>query len=49
MDVSKDPPQVLTKKGGYIDAAPYLIATFRLGADSNIPNNTTGFRCVVDR
>jgi formylglycine-generating enzyme required for sulfatase activity len=47
-DLSKDPPEVLTQKGGFLDEPLESILTFRQSSSSISPDPTTGFRCVIN-
>jgi len=47
-DPSKDPPEALTQKGGYLDQPLEQVMTFRQNTSSTFSEMTTGFRCVLD-
>jgi len=49
IDISKDPPVDLTKKGGTLDQPLEEILTFRQSTPSTESSDGTGFRCAIDR
>jgi len=46
-DLSKDPPELLTQKGGFLDEPIEKTMTLRRASTSTGPESTTGFRCVI--
>ena len=48
-DISKDPPDLLTKKGGALDQALAQIMTYRQSTLSIVSDKFTGFRCAISQ